>query len=71
MASKEFWKYLIKLQRQFREAVQESKSDEEMMYRLQMNHAEHEWYSFICKCKNLVRWKNEKKASAANSVILS
>jgi len=63
-AAQSFFGYLLQMQRSFQDIVSTSKSDEELMYRLAERTEKHKWHSFKCQCKNLVRWRSEKKSAS-------
>lgn len=60
-AGKEFFTYILKMKREFHHICETSKSREELEYRLGEHHDGHKWHSFICRCKNLLRWRSEKQ----------
>lgn len=61
---KEFFTYVLKQQREFRNIIKTRKSREELECRLGEHHDKHKWNMFIQQCKNLVRWRSEKKSAS-------
>mgnify|MGYP003429570034 FL=1 len=63
-AGQEFFRYIFNQQREFQNIVSTHKSREELECRLGEHHDKHKWNMFIQQCKNLVRWRSEKKSAS-------